>query len=132
MITVLFKKALKFWREIVIAVAIGLFLIVLTKGVMQSQAMDGWDIFLVCWFAPLFLCLIGQFFWKNDVLAVFLSVFFGFSSLIVILLALIGIFYSPSYISQHIPMLIIGIACVIAAFKMFAKYAPKEASMLQT
>jgi len=121
-----FKSVLKFWQEIVFAVSTGIFLIVLTRWAMQSQPIDGWIVFLVVWFLPLFICLIGQFFWKNETLAATLSVLLGLSSVIVILMALVGIFYSPSYNTQHIPMLIIGVVCVITAFKMFAKYDPNK------
>ena len=121
------KEVLKFWQEIVSIVPIGLLLIEITKWVIRSQTMDRWDIFLVCWMLPLFICLIGQFFWKNQTLAVTLSVLLGLSSVIAILMALYGIFNSPSYRIESIAMLIIGLVCVIAAFKMPAKYEPNEA-----
>ena len=128
---VTFKSLLKFWQEIVFVVSIGLLLIEISKRVMLSQTMDGWDIFLVCWIVPLFICLIGQFFWKDKTLAVALSVLLGLSSVIVILMALYGIFNSPSYRTESIAMLIIGVVLVIAAFKMSAKYTPNEAHVLK-
>jgi len=121
-----FTSTLKFWQEIVFVVPIGLLFIELTKWVMRSQAMDGWDIFLVIWMLPLFVCLIGQFFWKNQTLAIILSVLLGLSSVTVIFMALYGIFNSPSYRTESIAMLIIGVVLVIAAFKMPAKYDPNK------
>ena len=128
----LLKSALKFWQEIVFGVSIGLLLIEITKWVMRSQTMDNVEIFLVCWMLPLFICLVGQFFWKNKTLAVTLSVLLGLSSVIVIFMALYGIFNSPSYRTGCIVMLIIGVVLVIAAFKMPAKYDPSEAPVLKT
>jgi len=117
-------SALKFWQEIVFVISIGLLFIEITKWVMRSQTMDGADIFMVIWFLPLLVCLVGQFFWKNEAVAVTLSVLLGLSSVIVIILAFVGIFYSPSYNTQHFPMLILGVVCIIAAFTMPRKYHP--------
>ena len=119
--TKLLRSPLKFWQEIVFVVPIGLLLFEATKWTMRSQTIDGWDILLFIWFLPLFICLIGQFFWKSEALAVTLSVLLGFSSFVVICMALFGIHYSPSYRAKSIAMLIIGIVCVIAAIKMFQK-----------
>ena len=127
----LLKSVPKFWQEIVFVVPIGLLLIEITKWVMRSQTMDGAAIFMAIWFVPLFICLIGQFFWKNEALAATLSVLLGLSSVIAILMAFYGIFNSPSYRTESIAMLIIGVVCVIAAIKMFAKYDPKETHLLK-
>ena len=116
------KSVLKFWQEIVLAVPIGFFLIEMTKYVMRSQTMDVWIILLAIWLLPLLVCLVVQFFRKSEALAVTLSVLLGLSSVIVIILALVGIFYSPTYMAQHIPMFIIGVVCVIAAITMSRKY----------
>jgi len=118
------KSALKFWQEIVLAVSIGLLLIEVSKWVILSQTMDGAEIFLVIWFLPLFICLIGQMFWKNEALAVTLSVFLGLSSVIVILMALWGISNSPSYRTESIAMFVVGVVSVIAVITMPRKYNP--------
>lgn len=118
----LLKSALKFWQEIAFLVPIGLLLIEITKWVMRSQTMDGWNIFLVLWFLPLFICLLGQFFWKNEALAITLSLFLGLSSVVVILMAFYGIINSPSHRIGSIVMLIIGVVCIIATFTMPIKY----------
>ena len=118
------KIVLKFWQEIVFVVPIGVLLIEITKYVMRSQTMDGADIFMVIWFLPLLVCLVGQFFWKSEALAVTLSVLLGLSSVVVIFMALYGIFNSPSYRTGCIIMFIIGVVSVIAAFTMSRKYNP--------
>ena len=122
--TKLLKSALKFWQEIVLIIPIGILLIGMTKYVMRSQTMDGADIFMVIWFLPLLVCLVGQFFWKNEALAVILSVLLGLSSVIVILMALWGISNSPSYRTESIIMFVIGVVSVIAVITMPRKYNP--------
>ena len=118
------KSVLKYWQEIVFIVSIGLLLIEIIKWIIRSQTMGGAEILLAFWFLPLLVCIVGQFFWKNETLAVTLSVLLGLSSVIVIVLAFVGIIYSPSYMTQHIPMLILGVVSVIAAFTMPRKYNP--------
>lgn len=116
------KSALKFWQEIALAVSIGLLLIEVCKWVMRSQTMGGAEIFLVVWFLPLFICLIGQMFWKNKTLAITLSVFLGLSSFIVLLMALWGISNSPSYRTESIAMFVVGVVSVITVITMPRKY----------
>ena len=116
------KSVLKFWQEIVFVVSIGLLFIEITTWTMRSQTMDGADIFLVFLFVPLLICLIGQFFWKNKVLAVALSALLGLSSVIVIFMALYGISNSPSYRAESIAMLFLGLVSIIAAITMSRKY----------
>ena len=116
------KSALKYWQEIVLVVPIVLLLIEASTWIMRSQTWDGSAIFMVIWFLPLLVCLVGQFFWKNEVLAVTLSILLGISSVIVILMALWGIFNSPSYRMECIAMLVIGVVLVIAVITMPRKY----------
>lgn len=118
----LLKSILKFWQEIFFIISTGLLLIEITKWVMHSQTIDRWDIFLVFWILPLFICLIGQFFWKKRALAIILSIPLGLSSVVVIFMALYGIFNSQAYRAESIMMFIIGVVLVIAAFKMSFKY----------
>ena len=118
------KSVLKFWQEIVLIVLIGLLLIEITKNRGLQQTMDGADIFMVIWFLPLLVCLIVQFFRKSEALALTLSVLLGISAVIVILMALWGISNSPSYRTESIAMLVIGMLSVIAAITMSRKYNP--------
>ena len=115
---------LKYWQEIVLAVPIGLLLIEITKNRMLQQTMDGADILMVIWFLPLLACLVGQFFWKNEALAVTLSVLLGISAVIVILMGLWGINNSPSFKTESILTFVIGVVSVIAVITMHRKYNP--------
>jgi type IV secretory pathway TraG/TraD family ATPase VirD4 len=119
----LLKLALKFWQEIVFIIPIGFGLSALTKAVLQGYTMDGADIFLVCFFAPLLICLLGQFFWKSEGLAISLSVLLGISSFVVILMALYGISTTSIKLimTQSIIMLIWGIIGIVAAISMAVK-----------
>lgn len=120
------KLALKFWQEIVFVVAIGLLFAEMTKWVIQSQTIDGWDIFLICSLFPLFIFLIGQFFWKNKTVAIWLSVLLGLSSVITILMALWGFVNSPSYRIESMVMLVIGGFLLFSAITMTRKYSQSE------
>jgi len=93
---------------------------------MFYHTMDGWDVFMVIWFLPLLVCLVGQFFWKNEALAVTLSVLLGLSAVIVILMGLWGINNNdiPLYRTQSIIMFVIGVVSVIAVITMPRKYNP--------
>ena len=118
------KSALKFWQEIVLIIPIILLFIEITKWVIRSQTIDGWDIFMIIWLLPLLICLIGQFFWKSEAVAEVLSVFLGISSVAVIFMGLYGIFNSPSYRTVSILTFIIGVVSVIAVITMPRKYNP--------
>jgi len=118
-------SALKFWQEIVLIVPIVLLLSEITKNrVILTQTIDGADIFMVIWFLPLLVCLVGQFFWKNEALAVTLSVLLGISAVIVILMGLWGIKNSPSFRTESILTFVIGVVSVIAVITMSRKYNP--------
>ena len=120
----LFKTALKCWHEIVFVVSIGFVLFKISKYVMLGNTMDAWDIFIVCLFFPLFVCLIGQLFWKNQVLAFILSPILGLISIVFIFASLYALTSSLKLIIS-IAMLIFGIFLLIAAITMPIKnYAP--------
>jgi FtsH-binding integral membrane protein len=122
------KSMLKIWQEIALILPIVFGLTLLAKAVMLGYTMDGADIFLVCFFVPLLICLIGQFFWKNKGLAICLSVLLGISSFVVILMALYGISTTSieTIMTQSIIMLIWGIIGVVAAITMPKKYFPNN------
>ena len=126
------KFVLKFWQEIAFVVSIGLLLIEITKAVMRGYSMDSSEVFLVCFMLPLFICLIGQFFWKNGTLAICLSVLLGLSSFVFILMALyfIGTTSASANIVRAITMLILGIFLLVAAITMPKKneYQPDNLS----
>jgi hypothetical protein len=117
------KSALKFWQEIVFIVPIVFGLTALAKAVIFGYTMDGWDIVLVCWFLPILICLVGQFFWKSEGLAICLSVLLGTSAFVVILMGLYGISTTSIKLImiQSIIMLIWGIIGIVAAIAMSVK-----------
>jgi len=116
----LLKSVLKFWQEIVFVIPIGFGLTALTIAIILGYTMDKWDILFVCWFVPLLICLIGQFFWKSEGLAICLSVPLGLSSLVVIFMALYGISTTSITLimKQSIIMLIWGLFGVFSAITM--------------
>ena len=119
------KSVLKFWQEIVLIIPIVLLLIeIINNRVIRTQTIDGGDIFMIIWFLPLLVCLVVQFFRKNETLAVTLSVLLGLSSVIVIFMALWGINNSPSYRTESVIMFVIGVVSVIAVITMPRKYNP--------
>jgi len=81
------KSALNFWQEIVLIMGLG----VLVFGMTMNAAVafkQVINIVFYCIFVSLLICLIGQFFWKNFVLALWLAVQLGFGSVWMILAAL--------------------------------------------
>jgi hypothetical protein len=118
------KSVVKFWQEVVFIIPIVFGLTALAKEVLLGgYTMDGADIFLVCCFLPLLICLIGQFFWKSEGLAICLSVLLGTSAFVVILMALYGISTTSIKLImiQSIIMLIWGVIGIVAAIAMSVK-----------
>jgi len=71
------KSALKFWQEIVFIVPLG---ILVTWSIINVFWNDIYfHIYIV--FLLLFICLIGQFFWKNISLAMMLAAVLGLGSI---------------------------------------------------
>ena len=117
------KSAVKFWQEFVLIVPIVLILSEITKNrVILTQTIDGWDIFAIVWLLPLLVCLVGQFFWKNDAVAFILSVPLGLSAVAVVFMGLWGIKNSPSYRMESVLVFLIGVVSVIAVISMYRKY----------
>ena len=120
------KSALKFWHELVFVIPIGGILIENARWVILSKTLDRWDIFVLSALSFLLVFIIGQFFWKHKTLAVILAVLLGISSVLVVFMALYGIFNSPSFRTESMAMLIIGVILISATFKMASKYAAKQ------
>ena len=81
------QSTLKFWQEIVFIIGLG----ILVFGMTMNAAVSFQQVFNIvfyCIFVSLLICLIGQFFWKNFVLALWLAVQLGFGSVWMILAAL--------------------------------------------
>ena len=70
------KSALKFWQEIIYFIAIGIWVIVMTKNIFQGI------IFIIpyCVFISLFIFLFVQFFWESKILGKTLAIVMGLGS----------------------------------------------------
>jgi len=127
------KFVLNFWQEIVFAVTIGLLLTVFIKDlIILRRAIDGTDIFCLCFLIPVFLCLVGQFFWKNGTLSMCLApLLFLYSSFWIFVS-----FAMPRYIDYDVPnpnnylrpVIFIGaLFLIFAAITMPKKYYSNNA-----
>ena len=74
--TITLKSALKFWQEIVFIIAVGILVVWSVINVFWKDIY--FHIYIV--FLLLFICLIGQLFWKNKILGMILAMIFGLSS----------------------------------------------------
>jgi hypothetical protein len=81
------KSALKFWQEIVFIIALGILVFGITMNISKSFQ-NKINIVFYCVFVFLLICLIGQFYWKNVILALWLAAILGFGSAYMILAAL--------------------------------------------
>jgi uncharacterized membrane protein len=81
------KSALKFWQEIVFIIALGILVFGITMNISVAFK-QGINIVFYCMFVFLLICLLGQFYWKNVVLSLWLAVILGFGSAYMILAAL--------------------------------------------
>jgi len=81
------KSALKFWQEIVFLIIFGSLLIYdALNTTVVFQTIGG--IVISCIFLALFICLVGQFFWKNLILGIYLAVLLGLGSFYMTLAAM--------------------------------------------
>ena len=81
------KSSLKFWQEIVFIIGLGW----LVSGITLNAAVafkQGINIVFYCIFISFIICLLGQFYWKNFVLSLWLAIMFGLGSVWMILAAL--------------------------------------------
>jgi|GEM_PF-2418386 len=118
------KTVLKFWQEIVFVIPLGILLIEMSTKyfVVFRQTID---IACFCFFSILLICLVGQFFWKNKILAVILSVVLGLSSFVLILISLYALTTSLQVV-QAVAMLFLGLFLSFTAIKMFMKFFQKN------
>ena len=127
------KFVLNFWQEIVFVVTIGLLLTVFIKDlIILRRAIDGTDILCLCFLIPVFLCLVGQFFWKNGTLSMCLAPLLFLYSLFWIFVS----FAMPRYIDYDVPnpnnylrpVIFIGaLFLIFAAITMPKKYYSNNA-----
>src|SRR5690554_5214185 len=108
------KTLLRYWQEIVFIYSIGLLLFEIAKFNLIQNSIDGWDIALLSFILPLFVCLIGQLYWKNKTLSIVLSVILSLGSFVLILMALYFIGTTSSQLFQAISMLTFGVFLLFA------------------
>jgi hypothetical protein len=127
------KSMLRFWQEIFFIIPMGIILIVMVSDVFMRQTSmfdDGLGIATFCFLLILFICLIGQLFWKNEVVSLCITP-------LLVLYSLFWIFVSfamPKYIAYDIPnpnnhlrpvILIVALFLLFAAITMPRKYMNK-------
>jgi len=122
------KFGLKFWQEIVLVASIGFPIAAFVKDlIILGRTMDRTDIFCLCFLLPVFICLIGQFFWKNGTLSMLLAPLLFLYSLFYIFVS----FAMPKYIAYNVPnpnnhlrpvILIGALLLIFAAITMPKKY----------
>jgi drug/metabolite transporter (DMT)-like permease len=129
------KVVLGFWQEIIFVIQFGLLLIMIANYAIPRRAMDGADIFMVCFLLPLFICLIAQFFLKSETLSYTITP-------LLVLYSLFWVFVSfamPKYIELNVPnpnnylrpiILIAALFLVFAAITMPRKYNKNTVSTL--
>lgn len=117
---------IKFWQEIVFVIPVGIFLIDLFIG--HPEMFDEvFDIAIICFHLVLFICLVGQFFWKNRKVAIVLTPF-------LLLYSFFGVFVSYAmpkdnpYSHLRILILILALFFVVATISMLEKYLTKSIS----
>jgi len=81
------KSILPFWQEIVFLIPLGLLLIDMTMN-FSKVINSSLSIFCLCLFLVLFVCLIGQLFWKNAVLGIYIAFILSICSIVMLLLFL--------------------------------------------
>ena len=81
------KSALKFWQEVIFIIGLGIWVGGITMNISMSFQY-GVNIVFYCLFVLLIVLLIGQFYWKNLALALWLAVILGLGSVWMVLAAL--------------------------------------------
>ena len=67
------KLVLKFWQEIIFMIPVGISIIVMLIDIYNGRINDGLGIVISCFHVILFICIIGQLFWKNEALSICLT-----------------------------------------------------------
>jgi uncharacterized membrane protein YfcA len=115
------QSFLKYWQEIVFIISIGILLFEITRFNLTQHSIDGWDFAILFLIVPLFICLIGQLYWNNKTLSIFLSFLLLMGSLIVVFMSIYFIGTTSSELPQAISMLIFGILFFYTAITMRLK-----------
>lgn len=115
------RSLLLFWQEMLFILSIGLLLAEISRFYWIGNSIDAWDLVLLSFVLPLLVSLVGQLFWHNKGLAVFLSVVLAVSSFVIILMAIYFVATTSTSLSQAIFMLIFGLILLSAALTMTSK-----------
>ncbi|MDL2278307.1 hypothetical protein LJC57_06905 [Parabacteroides sp. OttesenSCG-928-G07] len=81
------KSTLYFWQEIIFVIMLGVLIGRITMNISISFQYKI-NIAFYCLFVLLLACLIGQFYWKNSFLSLWLAVILGLGSVYMILASL--------------------------------------------
>ena len=121
------KPALKFWQEIVFIIALGILVGGITMNISISFQYK-MNIVFYCLFVFLLICLIGQFYWKNLALALWLSVILGLGSVYMMMAAvsdLVKMTNTDEGFLYTICALFLSIGLTVIAISMPFKYLMK-------
>ena len=70
------KSALKFWQEIFFMIPVGISIFIMVMDIYKDNGrfnIDWLGIATFCFHVILFICIVGQFFWKNGTLSKYLA-----------------------------------------------------------
>jgi len=118
------KSALKFWQEIIFIIALGILVVGITMNISISFQYKI-NIVFYCIFVLLLICLIGQLYWKNVVLALWLAVILGLGSAYMILAALSDLAKmtkTDEGFVYTVFALLLSLGMTVTAFSMPVKY----------
>jgi uncharacterized membrane protein len=118
------KLALKFWQEIIFIVALGILVFGITTNISVNFT-QVFNIVFYCIFVLLLICLIGQLYWKNLILALWLTVILGLGSAYMILAALSDLAKITTTDKDYIYTifaLLLSIGLTVTAISMPFKY----------
>ena len=124
-----FKSVKKFWQEIIFMIPIGISIIVMLIDIYNGRINDGLGIAISCFHVILFICIVGQLFWKNGTLSICLA-----PLLVLYSLFWVFAFYAMPMANpiEHVylrPVLIIcALFFVFVAITMSSKFSSNENS----
>lgn len=118
------KSLLKFWQEIVFIIGLGILIGGITMNISNSFQ-HTINIIFYSLFVLLLFCLIGQFYWKNRILSVWLAIVLGLGSIYMILAAfsdLVKMTTSDEGYLNTVFAMLLFMGLTVVAFSMPFKY----------
>lgn len=119
--SILNKKLLLFWQEIVFILSTGVLLFEITKFGLNQNVFDIWDKAILNFVLLVFVTLLTQLYFNNKIVSTILSALLSLSSITVIFMALYSIGTSNSKLTQAIVMFFTGIFLLFTAITMATK-----------